>query len=47
MRCSGVILIWKFRVERHAGSIAANDYNLKLSQHWVAAVSNALVSRYA
>jgi len=37
---------WKLKVEGHTDSLAADDYNLKLSQRRAAAVKNALVSRY-
>ena len=38
---------WKLKVEGHTDSLAADDYNLKLSQRRAAAVKNALVTRYA
>jgi outer membrane protein OmpA-like peptidoglycan-associated protein len=37
---------WKLKVEGHTDSLAADDYNLKLSQRRAAAVKTALVSRY-
>ena len=37
---------WKLKVEGHTDNIAADDYNLKLSQRRAAAVKNALVGRY-
>ena len=37
---------WKLKVEGHTDSLAADDYNLKLSQRRAAAVKNAMVSRY-
>lgn len=38
---------WKLKVEGDTDNIAADDYNLKLSQRRAASVKNALVSRYA
>ena len=37
---------WKLTVEGHTDSLAADDYNVKLSQRRAASVKNALVSRY-
>ena len=37
---------WKLKVEGHTDNIAADDYNLKLSQRRAAAVKNALIGRY-
>lgn len=37
---------WKVKVEGHTDSLAADDYNLKLSQRRAAAVKTALASRY-
>lgn len=36
---------WKIRIEGHTDSMAADDYNLKLSQRRAAAVQKALVAR--
>lgn len=37
---------WKLSVEGHTDSLAADDYNLKLSQRRAAAVKNALVKKF-
>src|SRR4029450_7763784 len=37
---------WKLKVEGHTDSIAADDYNVKLSQRRATAVKNALVKKF-